>query len=115
MRPINKTFAPRRASTTTNVMPFQSGIPYQAEIVKITGLDDDSDFFTVAHKINVDGQNIIYPEKFFSDLNDDRVKEFFACLAPSGITAQNLEDAIGLHEEVTMEKEWKRGRFYWNI
>ena len=89
MRSIHR----KGARSAPSKSEFQSNVPYQAEIVKIIGLDENdenSDYFTIKHKVNVNGHNIIYSEKFYCDLNDRRVKELLDCLAPYGVTGDNL-------------------------
>lgn len=109
----------KSAQSATQDSVFTARVPYQAEIVNITfyGQDDEDGTFIIEHEINMDGRYIIYEETFNNNIDDPRVKKLLDSLAPYGITGDNLEDAIGFREEITMAEVYKpsRGESYWNI
>ena len=114
MRPINR----RKFTNRSKRQELQPNVTYQAEIVDIEDLnDEESEFFTIIHRVNVSDSYTNYPEKFYGDTDNRRVKELLDRLAPFGVTGDNLGDAIGFREEITMVREFKpgRGRSYLNI
>ena len=96
---------------------FRAKVAFQARIIDISDCDEKDATFTVEHEIDVDGHDIIYTETFINDLDDPRVKTLLRDLAPYNVTADNLNDAIGFREEITMAEVYKpsRGKTYWNI
>ena len=111
MNPFYGNFNKTNSSCPAKLDPGE----YEAIVLRIDGLSDDSDTITVVHNIIVGNRIVAYLEKFSKYTGNRRTQALLTDLSKVGITPEDFEAYVGCREHLILGYEYRREQVYLNI